>query len=141
MAEPIEMAFGLLTWLGSRNHVLDGVQIPHGKVQFWGEKGGPLYSIGSVVHVPRRCRLMSNYLDHLLHFAWVVEDAKSIVVTRICVCVCLSVCLSAAACPHYCTDPDVTCGSGRGCLLVVHYWADLELVHGLRCCGNITRNA
>jgi len=22
-------------------------------------------------------------------------------------CVCLSVCLSAAACPHYCTDPDV----------------------------------
>jgi len=27
--------------------------------------------------------------------------------------VCLSVCLSAAACPHYCTDPDVTCGSGR----------------------------
>ena len=28
-------------------------------------------------------------------------------------CVCLSVCLSAAACPHYCTDPDVTRGSGR----------------------------
>ena len=29
--------------------------------------------------------------------------------------VCLSVCLSAAVCPHYCTDPDVTWGSGRGC--------------------------
>ena len=27
-------------------------------------------------------------------------------VTRVCV----SVCLSAAACPHYCTDPDVTWG-------------------------------
>jgi len=39
---------------------------------------------------------------------------------RLCV---LSVCLSAAACPHYCTDPDVTWGSGRGCPLVVHYWA------------------
>jgi len=26
---------------------------------------------------------------------------------------CLSVCLSAAACPHYCTDLDVTWGSGR----------------------------
>jgi len=40
---------------------------------------------------------------------------------------------------HYCTDPDVTWGSGRGCPLVVHYWTDLQLVHGLRCCGNITR--
>jgi len=30
---------------------------------------------------------------------------------RLCVCVCLS----SAACPHYCTDPDVTWGSGRGC--------------------------
>jgi len=58
----------------------------------------------------------------LLHFAWVVDDAKCIVVT----CVCLSVCLSAAACPHYCTDPDVTWGSSRGCPLVVHYWADLQ---------------
>jgi len=24
-------------------------------------------------------------------------------------------CLSAAACPHYCTDRDVSWGSGRGC--------------------------
>ena len=36
-------------------------------------------------------------------------------------CVCLCVCLSAAACPHYCTDQDVTWGSGRGCPLVVHF--------------------
>ena len=36
-------------------------------------------------------------------------------VTRVCVSVCLSVCLSAAACLQYCTDPDVTWGSGRGC--------------------------
>ena len=41
---------------------------------------------------------------------------------------CLSVCLSAAVCPHYCTDPGVTWGSGRGCPLVVHYWADLQSV-------------
>jgi len=27
--------------------------------------------------------------------------------------VCVSVCLSAAACPHYCTDRDVTWRSGR----------------------------
>jgi len=55
-------------------------------------------------------------------------------------CVCLCVCLSAAACLQYCTDPDVTWGSGRGCPLVMHYWADLQSVHGLRCYGN-TRNA
>jgi len=54
----------------------------------------------------------------------------------------LCVCLSAAPCLHYSTDPDVTWGSGRGCPrpLVVHYWAHLQSVHGLRCCGN-TRNA
>jgi len=53
----------------------------------------------------------------------------------------LSVCLSAAACPHYCTDPGVTWGSGTGreCHLVVHCWADLQSVHGLRCYGNIMR--
>ena len=54
-----------------------------------------------------------------------------------CLCVCL--CLSAAVRPHYCTDPDVTWGHGRGCPLVVHYWADLQSGNGLRCYGNITR--
>ena len=54
-------------------------------------------------------------------------------------CVCLSVYLSAAASLHYCMDPDVTWGSGRGCQLFVHYWANLQSVHGSRCYGNITR--
>jgi len=57
----------------------------------------------------------------------------------ICVCMCLSVCVSAAVRPHYCTDPYVTWGHGRGCPLVVHYWADLQSVHRLRCYRNITR--
>ena len=56
---------------------------------------------------------------------------------RLCVCLCVR--LSAAVRLHYCTDPDVTWGRGRGCALVVHYWADLQSVHGLRCYGNITR--
>jgi len=30
-------------------------------------------------------------------------------------------------------------GSGRGCPLVVQYWADLQSVHGLHYYGNITR--
>ena len=52
---------------------------------------------------------------------------------RLCVCVCLSVCPRPAA------DPDVTWGRCRGCPLVVHYWADLQSGHGLRCYVNITR--
>jgi len=51
----------------------------------------------------------------------------------------LCVCLSTSACLHYCTNLDVTWGCCRGCPLVVHYWADLQSVHGLRCYGNITR--
>jgi len=49
--------------------------------------------------------------------------------------VCLSV--SFAAFPHYCTGPDVTWVNGRGCSLVVHYWVDLQSVHGFRCYDNI----
>jgi len=53
--------------------------------------------------------------------------------------VCLCVYLSMSACSHYCTYPDVTWGSGRGCPVVVHFWVDLQSVHGLRCYGNLTR--
>ena len=51
-----------------------------------------------------------------------------------CVYVRLCVCLSLDAFPRYCTDPDVRS--------VVHYWADLQSVHGFRCYDNIagTRN-
>ena len=58
-----------------------------------------------------------------------------------CLCVCLSARLSIAAFPHYCTDPDVTWRNGRGFPLVVHYWEDLQLVHGFRCYDNIAPNA
>ena len=44
--------------------------------------------------------------------------------------------LFLAALPHYCTDPDVTWGNGRMCPLVVHYWADLQLLHGFHCDDN-----
>ena len=64
-----------------------------------------------------------------------IDDAKCIVVTRVCV----SVCLSAAVRPHCCTDPDVTWRRGRGYPLVVHCWADLQSGHGLHCYDNITR--
>jgi len=35
--------------------------------------------------------------------------------------------------------PGCHLGGGRRCPLIVHYWADLQSVHGLRCYGNITR--
>jgi len=73
---------------------------------------------------------------NIVTFCVIVDDAKCIVVTRVCV----SVWLSAAVHPQYCMDPDVTWGRGRGCPLVVHYWADFQSAHRLRCYGNITRN-
>ena len=72
-----------------------------------------------------------------LHYVWVADDAIRLLVTWVCLCVC--VCLSLATLPHYCMDPDVTRRNGRGCPLVVHYWADLQSVHGFHCYDNIAR--
>jgi len=52
----------------------------------------------------------------------------------------LCVCLSLTAFPHYCMDPDMKWRNGRGCPLVVHYWADLQSVHGFCCYDNIALN-
>ena len=51
----------------------------------------------------------------------------------------IRVCLSMGTCLGYCTDPDVIWGSGRGYPLVVQCSVDLQLVHELRCYGNIAR--
>jgi len=58
-------------------------------------------------------------------------------------CVCLIVCLSVRRRipTHYCTDPYVSWRNGRGCSLVVRYWADLQPVHGFRCYDDIVRRA
>jgi len=72
----------------------------------------------------------------LLHFAWVVDDAKCIVVTRVCVSVCLSV---RGRMPTLLHGPGCNLGNGGGWPLVVHYGADLQSGHGLHCYGNITR--
>ena len=59
---------------------------------------------------------------------------------RLCVCVCLSVCLSVRGrTPTLLHGPGCNLGRGRGCPLVVHYWADLQSGHRLRCYVNITR--
>jgi len=42
-AEPIEMPSGLRTWLGPRDHVLDGgSDPPMGRGKFWGDNGRPI---------------------------------------------------------------------------------------------------
>jgi len=64
----------------------------------------------------------------LLHFTRGIAEAKCIVAMAACV----SVCLSLATLPHYCMYPDVTCGNGRRCPVVVQYWADRS-----RCMGFI----
>jgi len=49
-------------------------------------------------------------------------------------CVCMSVYLSVPrGIPTLLHGPGCNLGNGRGCPLVVHYWADLKSVHGLRC--------
>jgi len=53
----------------------------------------------------------------------------------------LCVRLSLAAFSYYCENPDVTLKNGRRWPLVVHYWANLQSVHGFRCYDNIPPNA
>ena len=54
----------------------------------------------------------------------------------------LAVCLSVPRrIPTLLHGPGCNLGNGRGCPLVVHYWADLQSVHGFRCYGNIAPNA
>ena len=56
---------------------------------------------------------------------------------RLCLCACVSVCLSLASLPRY--NSGYSLGNDRGCPLVMHYWADLQSVHGFRCYDNIAR--
>ena len=61
-------------------------------------------------------------------------------VTRVCVCVCVYLCVCVSVrgrTPTLLHGPGCNLGSGRGCPLVVHYWADLQSGHGLRCTGGV----
>ena len=58
--------------------------------------------------------------------------AKCILVTRFCLSV-------RGRMPTLLHGPKCNLGNGRGCPLVVHCWADLQWVHGLRCCDNIAQ--
>jgi len=51
----------------------------------------------------------------------------------------LCVCLRAYPSPHShtTTRTRINLGHHTGCPPVVHYWADLQSMHGFRCCGNM----
>jgi len=50
----------------------------------------------------------------------------------------LSVCLSVfRRIPTLLHGPRCNLGNGRVCPVVVHYWADLQSVHGFRCYDNM----
>jgi len=94
---------------------------------------------------PASNQLRTNY--SVLEFGFYIsrdriDNAKCKLIVVTAVCLCMSVCLSVPrrAFPHYRTDSDVTSANGRGCPLVVHYWADLQSVHGFRCFDNIAPN-
>ena len=57
-----------------------------------------------------------------------VDDAKCIVVTHVCVSVSVR-----SRMPTLLHGPGCNLGSGKGYPLVVYYWADLQSVHGFRC--------
>ena len=65
-AEPIEMRFAKWTRVDPRKHVLDGGPASPWEGGNFAGRDGPLQSIGTTVHVRRRCGLLSNYFDHLL---------------------------------------------------------------------------
>jgi len=51
-------------------------------------------------------------------------------------CVCVSVCTFRRI-PTLLHGPGCKLGNGKGCPVVVHYWADLQSVHGFRCYDNV----
>ena len=54
--------------------------------------------------------------------------------------VCVSVCLSVRGrMPTVLHEPGCNLGEWQRLPLIVHCWADLQSVHGLRCYDNITR--
>jgi len=84
------------------------------------------------------CIVLPVEVNKVVHFAWGVAEAKCILITRVCVSVCVSV---PCRIPTLLHGPGCTLGNGRGFLLVMHYWAYLQSVHGFRCYDNIAPNA
>jgi len=75
------MPFGLWARMGPGNRVLDGVQIPHEKVQFWG-KGSPIVKYRDFLPwaVQKRLNRLICYLG--CELGWAEGSTSSIVFAR-----------------------------------------------------------
>ena len=81
--------------------------------------------------------VLFNFIHHICGRPRELYCGHACLCLSVCVCVCLSVCLSVRGrMPTLLHGPGCNLQGGRGCPLVVHYWADLQSVHGLRCYGN-----
>ena len=79
-----------------------------------------------------RQRLLRWEYNKLLHFAWGVDDAECIVVTRVCVSV-------RGRMPTLLHGPGCNLGTGMGCACCALLGGfAIGARHGLRCYGNIT---
>ena len=87
--------------------------------------------VENLIHFVWVCVRAPGNMVIWLHFAWVVDDAKRIVVTRVCVSV-------RGRMPTLLHGPGCNLGSGRGCALVVHYWADLQSGHTTSALNSLT---
>jgi len=77
-------------------------------------------------------------IDHIDYISREAQLRQNVYWSRLSVCLC--VCLSVPhRFQHYCMDPDVTWGNSWGCPLVVHYWPDLQSVHGFCCYSSAER--
>ena len=99
--------------------------------------GVPGYSIRALCETLRKCygRGLAERIS--LRFAWGITEAKCVLVTAVCV----SVCPSQHSHTTKLHGPGCNLGNGRRCPLAVHYWANLQSLHGFRCYDNIAPNA
>jgi len=75
-----------------------------------------------------------------VHFYYIMREAqprRNVYWPRLSVCLSLA----ASACPHYCTDLDVTWGNGRGASSSCALLGDLQSVHRFHCYDNTAPNA
>jgi len=68
MAEAIQMPFGLRTWVGQRNHVLDGVQIPPWEWASLRGTGHPIVYKGHSAVICEKMAELIDWITSLLHY-------------------------------------------------------------------------
>jgi len=71
-AEPIEIPFGLRTWVGPWHHVLDGgSDLPMGRGKFLGENGRPIVKYRVILRSSVERRLNRQRCRLVCGFGWV----------------------------------------------------------------------